>query len=727
MRLPIKRKQSSQVLSLPDLAGGLNLRDSVSEVLDNQLTDCKNMWWNKGTLRTRPSFLQRQDSVTGACEPENCDIKKHKCYFSEKDKTGQLCSLVTAYKNKTEDAPFYETYINFFWVFEYYQKKLPPIYFKSNEPIDIKYFVCRQKDLLYCFMSLREIHKLDLSKASAKWEKVEEEEFYIPTVAIHCKSSHKLDSACSHEIGHEATMLDSYNILTPYYKMIYSAVNTSAEVTDNKYEMVYSLLEPINRSQNIGKKVKAKYIDRNGNEHKHEITLTEYKNDSNGNRIWWQWEENYGKDGLMMGVCGRQIRFNNASGTATLTKEDFVEDNLEFTVPLYRDNEDKEYDKIFKMTECEWFGGNASGLIGGTRLFLCGNKSEPSLVMWSGLNNPLYFPENSYFYVGDTSSAVTGFGKQSDMLVIFKENETWFTQYNQNTNITAQDLVNQSVVDFTASSVYFPVIQINSKIGCSYPNTIELCRNRLVWLGSDGEVYTLVSNSQYNERNIYCVSEMLNRQQHIADTYATACDWNGYYCLFIGGSMYLMDYNCYGFTHIASYSKTEDANIRIPWYIWSFSFGGEIFSLGDALLLAEYEKDSLRSSKINFYKAYSEDETPYDQFIASKGEIVSGFTTKVFDFGLPHYRKNIEKVNLQLGNNDGSEIKVSFITDNGTEETQVYTDGGYTQSYTAGFITSRAVFPCIKQVLRLGLKFESKGVLAVDSVIIQYKATGNAR
>ena len=45
-------------------------------------------------------------------------------------------------------------------------------------------------------------------------------------------------------------------------------------------------------------------------------------------------------------------------------------------------------------------------------------NKEKALVVWSGLNDPLYFSENAYFYVGDTTSKVTGFGKQSNMLVI---------------------------------------------------------------------------------------------------------------------------------------------------------------------------------------------------------------------------------------------------------------------------------------------------------------------
>ena len=95
--------------------------------------------------------------------------------------------------------------------------------------------------------------------------------------------------------------------------------------------------------------------------------------------------------------------------------------------------------KVFAMTRQMWFGGDAAGISGGSRVFLGANtdEKEKSLVIWSGLNNPLYFPENCYAYVGNNSQSVTAFGRQSDMLVIFKERETYLTQYVRNSNITA--------------------------------------------------------------------------------------------------------------------------------------------------------------------------------------------------------------------------------------------------------------------------------------------------
>lgn len=729
MRLPVKRPRAPMELKIPDLAGGLNLRDGLSEILDNQLTDCKNVWWNDGILTTRPSFKQEDEFMIGRQEYADAQVKRHNCYFDEEGKRGQLCSVRCGYKlNDTTTNLIYETYIDFFWVFDNYQKRLPAIYVKTTNFTNEKYFVCRKKNILYCFTNARKVYMLDTTKENTKWKEVPEEDYYVPTIYTNC--------LFEYDKYFSGTQIESYNIIGKNYKILYSTVNPNCEPEETGlylHEMNYTFpeLEIKNISQYLNKKIIAKITNQNGVQVTHTVELNKKTTDSNGNITGLDGEETQpASDGLIMFANLKGIHFQHerSGDVAKISVEDvWIENNLEITIPFIPTEE--EYNKIFNMTQCEWFGGSATGISGGTRLFLCGNTSDPSLVIWSGLNNPLYFPENAYFHVGDTSTAVTGFGKQSDMLVIFKENETWYTQYQQNTNITAENLINQSVIDYASSSVYFPLIQINSNIGCGYPETIELCRNRLVWLGSNGNVYTLVSENQYNERSVFCVSEMIKNSISKSEgiKLASSCDWNGYYCLLVDNKVYLMDYNCYGYTHIASYSKTEDANIRIPWYIWEINFGGRILSVGDKLAIADFGNHNESTSKVSFYKSQLDSENCYDELIGSNGEIVSSFTTKLFDFSQPHIRKNIEQINIQLGNNNGNPIKVFFITESGVDETNILTQGSETKNYTAGYIESCAVFPCIKQALRFALKIESKGRLAVDSMILKYRSTGGAR
>ena len=74
--------------------------------------------------------------------------------------------------------------------------------------------------------------------------------------------------------------------------------------------------------------------------------------------------------------------------------------------------------KVFGMQQRTYYDAGAEGISGGARLFLTANRAgkERNLVMWSSLNNPLYWPENNYAYIGDKTQAVTGFGKQGENL-----------------------------------------------------------------------------------------------------------------------------------------------------------------------------------------------------------------------------------------------------------------------------------------------------------------------
>ena len=724
MRLPIKRPRAASVLTLPDLAGGLNIRDGLSDILDNQLTECENMWWRNGVLKTRPGIDSKAERIAtfDRTQEQTVNIKNfpNVKYLIN----GESCFLQTAHVIDSSTA-----YLKFYWVGINKTTEIASI---SNVASGTTFFVCIQKDVLYCFMSNKSIYKYEINNADKGWQDAMSD-IHIPKVLIQCE---KIEgkTATREQVMGSGVMIEGFNILSDYYTISYNSYNPMIVTEENPaHEMRYHLPESIAKSKYTGKTVTAVYT-KDGVEYTHTVILDDDHQSDKSDNMWFESERQ--DDNLFMKVWKNNVTFWYDSDTIA-TVDDGGEDDLVITAPYITSKVEKE--KVFGMTQCEWFGGNASGIEGGTRLFLGGNKNAPSLVLWSDLNKPLFFPENSYFYVGDSTSKVTGFGKQSDLLVIFKENETWCTSYQQNTSITAEDLIKQNVVDYTASSVYFPLVQINTTIGCTYPDTIQLCRNRLVWFGNGNKVYTLVSESPYNERSIFCVSEMINRMFEKYSDYdnPTTCDWNGYYCLCFGKEIYLMDYNCYGFTHISSFSKNEDANVRIPWFYWLMPADSIIATLnGDIVLTYYLEGNSFQNCGI-ISNALSEKNGPIDKIVVENGNqeelvlvgtpISSMLKTKLFDFGVPHIRKNIEQVNLQLGNNNGEEIKVQFITESGTDETEVYLDGIDTENYTAGFIDSRAVFPCIKQTLKFGIRLESQGNMAVDSIILKFRTAGGAR
>ena len=533
MKYPIINKQPRREVNVPKLSGGLNLRDSLINVRDNQMTDCVNVWYKNGILRTRPPFVANDEMIL----INNAEYDK--CYLANVETHNDIkkdeATLVSAWKFDGYEWDYrYVSSIVFWWQY--------PDRIETAGKIDINFehfmwededslsdavklcscFVVEKDGVAYCYAwdgKNYYISKLDYLTGSTEWEEAGESERYVPTVYAHCQRTGWDDFS--------GTQFEGYNLIGNSYKMKYSAYNESD--SDKTHPMRYALGLPLAKSGVI--KATITTYDAQTEETmtiEHAITYNEenYNSFSSGEIMIEKFGEgNTSLDGLRLFVKYNYIGFCfTTQGDGIPGKEFFVamldsdekikkygcnEDNIEITAQYDIDEENLK--KIFCMTRSTWFGGSASGINGGSRLFLCGNKNEKekSLVVWSSLNNPLYFPENNYAYVGDRSQSVKAFGKQSENLIIFKEKSTYYSYYVSNDSVTADDLINQSVVDYDANIVCFPMMQLNATIGCDCPNTVQLCRNRLVWANSDGNVYTLYSNNQYNERTIYKVSDLI--------------------------------------------------------------------------------------------------------------------------------------------------------------------------------------------------------------------------
>lgn len=755
MSYPLMNKRSRQGVVIPELAGGMNLRDSVSMVADNQLTDAVNVWYKDGVLKTRPGYLKNNAEFNITAFPlddiDTASSKPENVYMSYNGLRYQLysCFLKRIYQTTLENEDGEIEYI------DVVQRRLKFIWISSEDEIDIpaispnsdiEYFTVQHKDKVYCFTSECKIYVYTVNEEDPKheWSELTEEDIYAPLIATNYYASGADGSAVANTdiMFSGATMVDGFNLLGHRYRLIGSTIpadfvydfeNTSPmsylipySGKEGAWELVPTVLKVSITQKNTGELI-THTVTGEPQEEKitADVTYTFYR----------YYESDLNTDGLQMRVTRYDehiiIDFLDSSGAiAGLVESDHLENNMEIIAPI--ENSKENYNKVFGMTRAEWFGGASVGINGGTRLFLGGNTNaeESGLVIWSGLNEPLYFSENCYAYVGNPTQPVTAFGKQSDMLVIFKENETYFTRYTQNDSITADELIDQSVVDYTASSVYFPLTQINAHIGCDCPDTVQLCRNRLVWTNSNGKVYTLVTNNQYSERNIYEIGEMIERRLSEEKKLKSAfsADWEGHYMLQCGNRTYLMDYNSNGFQYAYSYQKNEDANARIPWYYWELD---NISSLsGNIVLLSGLDKPVIADCNIYGYSSSAEIYLyKFDAELStdSGSPIHTSLTTKLFDFGAGGYRKNIEQVTLMLGNNGGAPIKVGFVTDCGTEEEEITLDGDETAPYTAGFISAVPLYPCIRSVLRFGVKLSCEGTLALDGMTLNYRILGGAR
>lgn len=156
-------------------------------------------------------------------------------------------------------------------------------------------------------------------------------------------------------------------------------------------------------------------------------------------------------------------------------------------------------DAMASIMDCPYavsFGGNQ-----GLCVVVGGCEKQPNAYFWSGHNiamDPTYFPMSQYNLAGDTEEKVTGFGKQQNMLVIFKEHSVGRAVMGTEQMASGRVLI---TMDYTA---------INSRIGCDLPHTIQLVENNLVFANREQGVHIVADSSAAYENNIVHISRKVD-------------------------------------------------------------------------------------------------------------------------------------------------------------------------------------------------------------------------
>lgn len=799
-------------VKVPEFSGGVNLRDGISLINDNQLTDVKNMWYRDGALKTRAALKCLSSTYVENDFFAPLDVK---VYADEKN--------YRVINGKTYQLVCFQGFS--FLKFRYYpcdgsdERCVEVVTISADDlpPFDPDYTcnIFQFGSDIYCFCSgyyggdvpyyIYKISEVatDTRPIAFEYKRVgmdEETAPYIPTVFTNGTASPpsvattKEDNAGALGLKN-ANYIEGLNLLGEKMRLLYTTVNPDY-LTKNEYAegteldnvayhvMVYAVPHITKFTGEAEMTATITYSD--GRVAVHKLTVVVDPDPAVYDSMCF--ESNYNSvDGLCMQLYVHKdkeygyITFldNDADmtdgyGYVTEKERDML-NNMEVIAPC--PNPAANYEKVMNMTFNEWYGSDAKGIYGGIHLFMGGNYGDDeALVIWSDFNKPLYFSENNYAYVGDKSQRVTAFGKQGEALIIFKEREVFATQYTTNDEITAEDVENQTVVDVAANEAYFPMVQVHGFIGCDCPKSVQLCRNRLVWAHSDGKVYTLTSANQFSERSIFEVSGMVEPKirNHLPEEIrgALSCDWNGYYVLIIGNDIFLMDYNSYGYSNVYSYSKTDDAQKNIPWWIWEtpeyvkrlivtndngktemvkgkstrlrfneiLSVGSEMFAI--SFLEPTYKSESLTGEEalpedgeanyfvwLNFESTATQDKIPhyanyhgvpwvYDD---STYLVPTMLQTKFFDFGGPTVKKNVPKIEVSFGANGGVPIRTVVIDERGESETEFVIDEPEKESRSVAYVQNKLIRPPNKNPYRISVKFESKGGMAVDSLSLIYK------
>ncbi len=815
MRYKIGRNPIYRV-PIPALIGGINTNSSSDVVGDNQLSNCLNMMAMDGILRTRPGFVTEVNGGgIGYLQSTAKKIKQYDFVVEREEFYGggdeeyppeirKIYGKIVSVWCDNGNIEFFHIDKNMFLsrvgAIETGGKIINEFTINSNDGL-YSYVTYDDKENKRCY-KIYNNKKLMVDYEAQNWEEVKD--IYIPTIMTNCVKNGLEDDTLGGDY------LTGINLLTNKYKIEVTAFNEL--LLENWHYATYKLPHSVP----LGATITVDVMLSNGEIETHSLLVEERFLENalteDGSAKEYIIEEKGNKKFGVALECGEKIILykeiaptgqpvpafvtNNTLWIENEVKEKCDKETPEDDLKILIDKEKLKYlvlpglnnititteynpalinmNYIFSATCSAWYGGN-QGVASGTRLFIGGMDGEyKNTLQWTDLSNPLYFPENCFSKVGDPSQNITGFGKQGDMLVVFKPFEIYAASYVLQ-DAPIEDAAYDFISDLTVTTAVFPLTQISNNIGCDCPGTIQLCRNRLCWVHSNGKAYTLVSSSQYNEKNIYELSDPIRRElPNISNEElknASSTDWEGYYVLSAGNHMFLMQYESYGYLKIYSYTSEEAASHKLPWFYLSLPFVPKaVMNIDNALISL-----SVNANKNTVFLHKADRNSVKDERVTENGteeiDIPSMVQSKIFDFSRPEIKKTICHILAEIGGTGGNSVTLSVVSDRSrksdivensgsvvspisqyneysTEGKRVITplaetiertvtifEGGKTEdkdiklldSSSPDFFRMIRVNPALSGIRKFAVKLESKGAFSLGQVCIEYKMLGSVK
>lgn len=689
-----------------ELDGGINLTDQPQSLFDNELCGGDNVWYKNGMLKSRPRLdllpvngEYEYDPFYTTDEPSLCPPD----FYYEPTKITRLIGgkkyrMYAAYGNNIPNE------LRFKLLYKNEMTDFSGICFLNEQPTGQITF--EYDGALYCLVTAEdEFGQLNYHAyrySGSAWNEITS--FYVPLIRTGCDMQG--GAASREDVLKSGQRCEDKNILSDRYRARYNA--ESADTS-----LVFRLLYPVNTDAS-DTSVTARLTSKSGAVTVHTLVY-------NGTTVT---EATFGADGLKMTVDGDTVQFTDQYGTHLLPEEyKGISDNLEIESSYTNLNRGR----VYSMRA-------AAEISAGKRLMLGASVSDNdcAALIWSAEGNPLYFPEGNIDRIGAATQRVTAFAIQENKLIVFKERETYRLADNLSRN-----------------SSRAAVILLCADVGCDIPETVRLCRNRLVWASSNGHVYNLASsnmNSKYNvcEISVPIASELKKFSPESLKK-AVACVHSGFYILACNSTVFAFNFESYGYDRVGKVIKYADYKCVLPWSLWHLTdaANGEtphyLSDDGDGIYLRRMEKVRDRSGEhISYFdipyrlcEAHDYDDGVnyfYDDYGMPCGEyskpheISSEFSTKYFDFGDMH-RKKLCFVVLAF-DKVGKRIEVGYVTD-GTYigppgETQITEEQGSSQNGIDHItVTLR---PDVGHFVRLGLTVRAKGVIQLAGIRALYKS-----
>jgi len=434
-------------------------------------------------------------------------------------------------------------------------------------------------------------------------------DYYAPEVLINCRAD-----------GSHSDPLDDFNILGTKFTYVYNADGTSTNYLVGKYDEGLDLIDWSRTSEFV--------VELDGD------VLTQ------------------GTD-YSVNTTDKKIVFTTAPLSGEL--------NLLVTMPMVATAFNDEKAQLLRCKAYETFGGANN-----SRLFLARNGL--SKYFYSESFDISFFPENNYGVLGNTEEDIVGFGRQYNVLIVFKPREIYaIYSYVETTATTlAEDKIGEE--GFNSKLV-------NPRIGCDAPYSIQLINNLLTWFNSKEGICTLVSTNIQDERNVRTISRNIERTNAMgtmgildldedpANVQSADFDNKYFLCFPTYGYCYIWDYEISPYTFT---SRGETPPRQLDWFILDHFYVGEFL---------KFKKDLVYSGSGDGFKdkIIVLNNTFYDLDFDGNGQpdaIEAWYMTPFLQFDAVEYLKNIKNLYVQCRGDTASLIDIYYYTDESQEPEQ---------------------------------------------------------
>ncbi len=681
---------------IPALDGGVNFSEEEF-IEDNQLSNCSNMWFKDGALRTRLGISAIEKSIIGRYDKYSYCISPFKMTDSTVFIGGKPYGVAYCIDG---DYISYELLRVFFVAGDGSVKETEPIYFnRVSSQIFYKFskavFFSASATVgggIYAFMTVSngssKIYRIyEINSDFSDWTELSSVEYYTPIVYMNGRGN-KFPENDDENIYYSAepTEPEALNMLTSKFK---------AYFTSDGYSSSFKL--PIS---NLDDDV---------------VVCKIYHSPG----VYTQWIINRGSNSSSAVFSNTTVNMKidrttgifsfSALGAAFVVPylSEYGGNNIEITA--YKSTENA-LARVIGSKRCVGYN---------SRLYFCDNEYKPNEVYSARMTSPLYFPINSKVSVGEDTSAVTALGVVCNKLIAFKPTEIYKINLKVGDAYTAEGILSGQKADFIHNDT-LTTTAVHSFIGCDCPDTLKNCSNRLVWLSSIGKVYTLATTTYGKENNIYEVSshidEMLKGYSSEALKKAYAADTDGYYMLMLDKKIAVMDYRIKDFGFPAKYAGAGENGGSISWYIWDYCTQLDAASVAkiEGNILFACNCEDLKYQYVSSFYGEKDVIVKTDESgnaALEEYDINSGFCSAFTDFGQMATSKTVDEIYIGLKLSGATELKVT-----GERSRGKLTLFPKNERYEV----TKIILP-IKSSNRIKISLDSKDRFAVGGILIKYR------